>query len=255
MTLFRNAIVRTPCAALAEGLSTASLGKPDLALALRQHENYIATLRDLGLEVRVLGSDDAFPDSVFIEDAALCTASFAVITMPGADSRRGEISGMKEVLENYYENVREIKLPGTLEAGDIMMAGNHFFIGLSQRTNTEGARQLIALLAEHGMSGSVIPLKNLLHLKSGAAYLENNNMLVCDELNGCNELRSFNRITVPADESYSANSLWINGTVLVPAGFYETKSKIEDAGYKTIELKVSEFRKLDGGLSCLSLRF
>lgn len=255
MTLFRSAIVRTPCASLAAGITSASLGKPILPLALSQHETYIMSLRELGLEVKILEADNKHPDSVFIEDVALCTPHFAVITRPGAASRSGETAGMREIILQYYENVREIVFPGTLEAGDVMMAGKHFFIGLSKRTNADGARQLAGFLSEYGMSASVIPLKNLLHLKSGAAYLENNNMLVCDELNDCAELRSFNRITVAAEESYSANSLWINGTVLVPEGFPSTKKKIEDAGYKTIELNVSEYRKLDGGLSCLSLRF
>jgi len=136
-----------------------------------------------------------------------------------------------------------------------MMAGNHFFIGISRRTNLTGSEQLIKILEKHGMTGSAISLKEMLHLKSGASYLENNNMLVSGELKDCSDLERFNRIIVEPGESYAANSLWINGTVLVPAGFPVTQGKIADAGYPTIVLDVSEFRKVDGGLSCLSLRF
>ena len=145
--------------------------------------------------------------------------------------------------------------PATLEAGDVMMAGNHFFIGISGRTNSDGADQLIKILNKYELTGSKVPLKKMLHLKSGVSYLENNNLLVCGEFNENKIFESFNRIKVDDDESYAANSLWINERVLVPEGFPRTKEKIEKAGYETITLNVSEFRKVDGGLSCLSLRF
>jgi dimethylargininase len=196
-----------------------------------------------------------YPDSTFIEDVALCNSHCAIITSPGAKSRRGEIEGMKEVLLKYYGSVEEIKYPGTLEAGDVMMVGNHFYIGISCRTNLEGAAQLIKILSKYGLTGSKVPLMKMLHLKSGVSYLENNNMLVCGEFIENKNFESFNRIIVDADESYAANSLWINNKVLVPEGFPKTKEKIEEAGYETIALNVSEFRKVDGGLSCLSLRF
>jgi len=252
---FKNAIVRLPSSSLINGLTSASLGKPDYFLALEQHKSYVEALGKSGIDVNVLKEDDMYPDSTFIEDVALCTKEFAVITRPGAESRRGETDGIRKVLEDYFRTIEEIKHPGTLEAGDVMMTGNHFFIGISKRTNLNGADQLIKILQKYGMTGSTIRLDKMLHLKSGASYLENNNMLVSGQLESCRDLESFNRIIVDANESYSANSLWINDTVLVPAGFPETLSKIERAGYRTIILDVSEFRKVDGGLSCLSLRF
>lgn len=253
--MFRNAIVRVPSPSITEGLTTANLGKPDYLKALEQHASYTEALKKCGLNVKVLEKDDLHPDSTFIEDVALCTSEFAVITYPGAESRVGETNGIRDVLQEFYCNIEEIISPGTLEAGDIMMAGNHFFIGVSRRTNLNGSVQLIKILEQHGMTGSAITLKEMLHLKSGASYLENNNMLVSGELKDCSDLERFNRIIVEPGESYAANSLWVNGTVLVPAGFPETGKKIEDAGYRTIVLDVSEFRKVDGGLSCLSLRF
>jgi dimethylargininase len=253
--MFKNAIVRLPCPSITNGLSTARLGKPDYNKALLQHSLYTDTLRKLGLKVTVLEANDRYPDSTFIEDVAICTSGFAVIANPGAESRRGEIKGIKKVLQEFYDNIEEITFPGNLEAGDVMMAGTHFFIGISNRTNSQGAEQLIKILERNGMTGSAIPLREILHLKSGASYLDNNKTLVCGELETCYDLERFDRITVDASESYAANSLWINGTVLVAEGFPETKNKIEAAGFKTITLDVSEFRKVDGGLSCLSLRF
>jgi dimethylargininase len=255
MSKFSNAIVRRPCPSIIKGLTSVSLGKPDYKKALVQHSKYVEALTNAGIQVLVLDEDDLHPDSTFVEDVALCAPSFAVITNPGAISRRSETGGIRHVLHKFYDIIEEIKAPGTLEAGDVMMTGNHFFIGISGRTNTDGADQLIKVLQKFGMTGSIIRLDKLLHLKSGVSYLENNNILVCGELESCKDLERFNRITVDPKESYAANSLWINETVLVPAGFPETGRKIEKAGYRTIILDVSEFRKVDGGLSCLSLRF
>jgi dimethylargininase len=136
-----------------------------------------------------------------------------------------------------------------------MMVESHFFIGVSRRTNNQGADQLIEILRSYGYTSSKITLSMILHLKSGASYIENNNMLVTGELVDRKEFATFNRIIVAEDENYAANSLWINGIVLVPQGFPKTRIQIEKAGYETLILDVSEFRKLDGGLSCLSLRF
>jgi dimethylargininase len=255
MLKFSNAIVRRPCPSIINGLTSVSLGKPDYEKVLEQHSKYVEALRNNGLSVAVLDEDERYPDSTFIEDVALCTPMAAVITNPGAESRSGETEGIRQVLQEFYNAIEEIHHPGTLEAGDVMMTGNHFFIGISGRTNNQGADQLIEILAKYGMTGSKIRLGKMLHLKSGASYLENNNMLVVRELESCKDLERFNRIIVNQNESYAANSLWMNGTVLVPAGFPDIRNKIEKAGYTTIILDVSEFRKVDGGLSCLSLRF
>ncbi len=253
--MFKNAIVRIPCHEMINGISSAPSLKPDYPKALEQHSKYIETLKACGLAVKILDADENHPDSTFIEDVALCTPACTIITNPGALTRRGEIRGLRQVLQGFYKNIEEIVLPGTLEAGDVMMVSTHFYIGISERTNTKGADQLIDLLQKYGYSGSKIPLKKMLHLKSGSSYLENNVLLVGRELNDCEEFSGFRRIEVDEDEDYAANSLWLNGKVLVPGGFSKTRHKIEKAGYETIVLDTSEFRKLNGGLSCLSLRF
>lgn len=240
---------------MVNGLTTAELGKPDYLKALGQHDRYVDILKECGLQVTVLEADSRFPDSTFIEDVAICTPKCAVITNPGAASRNGEKQGIIPVLHQFYNDIEEITNPGTLDAGDVMMVGNHFYIGISERTNHSGAEQLIGILQKYGMTGSKVPLKKMLHLKTGLSYLENNILLISGEFVHDPEFEPFSRIIIDENEQYAANSLWINGNVLVPMGFNETKNKIEKAGYKTIEVDVSEFRKLDGGLSCLSLRF
>lgn len=253
--MFKNAIVRKPCPNMVKGITEADLGKPDYHKALLQHARYVEVLRQLGLKIDVLEADNRFPDSVFVEDVAVCTPHCAVITNPGAPSRNKEIALIKDIIHKHYEQVEQIKSPGTLEGGDVMAIGSEYFIGLSGRTNEKGARQLIAILERYNLSGHIVELNEVLHLKTGVSYLENNNLLVSGEFKEKSIFDSFNKIEVPDDEAYGASCLWINGTVLVPAGFPKTKKKVEDAGYETIELAMTEFEKLDGGMSCLSLRF
>ena len=178
MLQYTHAIVRRPCLNMAAGLTSQTLGRPDHALAVIQHEAYVAALTGLGLKVDVLEADEAFADSVFVEDVALLTPACAVITRPGAESRRGEIGAMATVLKKRFTIVEHIDPPGTLDAGDIMMVGSHFYIGLSGRTNPDGAQQTIAILQRHGLTGSTVPLTTMLHLKSGVACLENNVLVV-----------------------------------------------------------------------------
>ena len=155
----------------------------------------------------------------------------------------------------FFENIERISAPGMLEAGDIMMVQDHFYIGLSKRTNLEGANQLIAILNKYGMTGSLVELKKVLHLKTGVAYLENDFLLAGGEFIENPAFLSFDIIEVPDDEAYAANSIWVNDKILVPEGFPKTRENIEKAGLHTIAVPASEFQKLDGGLSCLSLRF
>jgi dimethylargininase len=253
--MFRNAIVRLPAASIVNGLESANLGRPDFTKASEQHSLYNDLLKRLGLVLEVLPEDELYPDSTFIEDVALCTKACAVITRPGAESRRGETEKMNQVLPKYYEKIEIISYPGTVEAGDIMMVGDHFYIGISERTNNDGADQMIRILANYGLTGSKVQLKKMLHLKSGVSYLENNTMLVCGEFADNEVFKKYNRIEIDTEESYAANSLWINGKIIMPQGYPKTREKIEMAGLETFTLDVSEFRKVDGGLSCLSLRF
>jgi len=253
--MFKRAIVRTPGKSMIHGLSAAGLGLPDYQKALNQHEAYIKALQECGLDVLILPADEQYPDSTFVEDVALLTKEWAIITNPGTPSRRGETVAIKKVLQEIYPNIAEVKEPGTVEAGDIMMVGSHFYIGLSERTNENGARQVIEYLEKYGLSGSVIKLAELLHLKTGVAYLERNNLVACGEFITHEAFQKFNILEIAEDESYAANCIWVNDRVLIPAGCPKARETIQSAGYLVQEVDVSEFQKLDGGLSCLSLRF
>jgi len=256
--MFKNAIVRRPCKALIDGITSApELGKPDYEKAIRQHDDYIRALKETGVEVTVLDANEAYPDSCFVEDVAVLTSRCAIITNPGAATRKGEIGGIDTVIARFYtpDKIEKIEAPGTLEGGDIMMVGDHFYIGLSARTNEEGARQLTEALAKHGHTASIVPLEKVLHLKTGVNYIENNNMLVSGEFIEKPDFKAFNKIIIDDQEAYASNCIWMNGTVIVPAGFPKAQKSVEDAGYKVIVVDTSEYRKVDGGLSCLSLRF
>lgn len=253
--MFKKAIVRNPCNNIINGITAANLGLPDFSKALKQHQNYFDVLKNCGLEVFIMEADENYPDSTFIEDTALLTPKCAIIMRPGIQSRRGEIDAVAEFLSGHFDCIETITRPGTIEAGDIMMVGKHFYIGISERTNEAGADQLIHILKKYGMSGSKVKLNNVLHLKTGLAYLENNNLIISGEFLNYPEFKQFNHIIIEQDESYAANCIWVNETVIIPSGFPNSKATIEKTGYKTWEVDVSEFQKLDGGLSCLSLRF
>jgi dimethylargininase len=159
------------------------------------------------------------------------------------------------VLKQRFNNIEAIETPGTIDGGDIMMVGEHYYIGLSERTNLEGAKQIIQILKKYRMSGSTISLKKVLHLKTGLSYLEENNLVVCGEFIKDSSLGGYNPIEIPENESYAANCIWVNESVIIPLGYPTTKQRIKNAGYPVIETDVTEFQKLDGGLSCLSLRY
>jgi len=253
--MFTRALLKEPCRKLANGLSMAGLGVPDYERALAQHEAYAGVLRSCGVEPTILAADGDYPDSVFVEDTAVLCETLAVIARPGAPSRRGEEAAVAEALSKFYDRMETITAPGTLEGGDVLRAGKRFFIGISARTNEAGGGQLAAILKKNGYDAVLVPLRHVLHLKTGIAFLENNRLLASGEFVNHSQLRQFQIIPVADNEAYAANALWINGRVLVAAGFPGTRESIEKSGYETVQVDVSEFRKLDGGLSCLSLRF
>jgi dimethylargininase len=256
--MFKYAITRRPGANFADGLTTSGLGAPQVDLTLAQHRAYCLTLCQCGLELVELEADLDYPDSTFVEDAAVLVKDCAVLTNPGADSRKGEVAAIRSVLERYFDQIETITAPGTLDGGDICEAGTHFFIGLSDRTNEEGAAQLSRILASRGYTSSTVSIhgiKGILHLKSGITYLGGGRMVLIDALVGHEAFKSYTVIRVAEQENYAANCLMVNDAVLVPAGFPLLRAELERNGYKTIPLEMSEFQKMDGGLTCLSLRF
>jgi dimethylargininase len=256
--LFTHAIVRNPGRNFDAGLTTVSLGRPQFDRVLEQHQRYCEALVECGLELTTLDADIRFPDSTFVEDTAVLTARGAVLTRPGAASREGEVDAIRDAVVGFFPGPLTIEEPGTLDGGDICEAGEHFFIGVSHRTNEEGARQLAAHLAGLGYTSAVIdvrPMTSILHLKSGIAYIGDNTLVVMEEMAGNPQFGEFDLIQVGAGESYGANCVRVNDRVLVAAGFPKLTAELGARGFEPLTLDMSEFQKMDGGLSCLSLRF
>lgn len=253
--MFTHAIVRIPGENFASGLTTSGhLGAADHAVMLKQHEAYIQTLRDLGLDVEVLPPAPEYPDAHFVEDAAVVVPEVAVITRPGADSRRGEEVTIEPSLAAHKPVVR-IAAPGTLDGGDVLLVDKRFFVGLSERTNEEGARQFAEIMGEHGYETTTVPVGEGLHFKSGVNHVGGNTLLVTPDFAGCKELEGYDLLETPDGEDYAANTLYINGTLITPKGFPGVRAMLDGLGLPIVELDMSETRKMDGGLTCLSLRF
>ena len=256
--MFTRAIVRKPGENFAAGLTTGELGVPGYQAALHQHEAYCDALVICGLELTVMEADLHYPDSTFVEDTAILLKDCAIITNPGADCRKGEIDEIHRVLSGFYNRIHTITPPGTLDGGDICEAEGHFFIGISDRTNIEGGRQLSEFLRREGYTSSFIDIRritDILHLKSGISYIGDENMVLGMMFAGEESFQRYNTIWIEKDESYAANCIRVNEYVLLPAGYPKTRNMIEGLGYQVLLLEMSEFQKMDGGLSCLSLRF
>ena len=251
----KYAIVRTPGRSIIDGITSVDLGKPDYQKALLQHQAYIKALECCGLEVEVLDALEEHPDSCFVEDVALLTPGLAIVTNPGAISRKRETEYIKGVLACTHNRIEKIFPPGTLEGGDIMRVDDTYYIGISERTNLEGYTQASTILKDRGFNSIPVQLNEMLHLKTGLSYLNNNNLLITGEFLKNPIFDQFNKIVVEDDESYAANAILVNDCVIMPEGFPKTTKIVENTGYKVVTLDVSEFQKIDGGLSCLSLRF
>jgi dimethylargininase len=256
--LFRNAIVRIPGSNFAEGLTTVDLGVPRYEDVVQQHSRYRDALEQCGLTITTLDADLRYPDSTFVEDTAVLTPRGAILTRPGAAGREGEVATIRETIGSFFPATLEIEAPATLDGGDICEAEDHFFLGLSRRTNEEGVRQLAAHLASQGYTSSVIDIRgiaSILHLKSGISYIGNNTMVAMEEMAGNELFRNYEVIRVPLQESYAANCVRVNERVLVAAGYPHLTAELADRGFSPLALDMSEFQKMDGGPSCLSLRF
>ena len=260
---FSRAIVRPPDRNFAGGLSSAAEGVPDIGRALEQHARYVQALRDCGLNVTRLEPDEKYPDGTFVEDTSIVTERGAILTRPGAPSREGEVRSMSECLRNFYPDPARISVPGSVDGGDICEADGHFLIGISARTNAHGAHQLAQHLGRWGYTSSTIDIRDnpaLLHLKSGIAYLGEGLWVAAgsgieDHLRSQEGIDVRDVILVAPDECYAANCVRVNDVVFVADGYPQMSEALRSRGCRAVHLDMSEFRKMDGGLSCLSLRF
>lgn len=229
--------------------------KIDVARAIEQQGSYEERLAHLGVrEIVQLPHEPGLPDSVFIEDAAIVLDELAVITRPGARSRQAEIESVAAALSEYRP-LKFIRPPATIEGGDVMRIGRTLYTGLSRRTNQAGIEQLHAIAEPYGYRVEAIEVAGCLHLKTACTYLERQTLLANRNWVNVQLLAGFTILDVHEGEPRAANALTIGDTVLMPSSFPRTRSMLEDHGFKTSAIDISELQKAEAGVSCLSLIF
>lgn len=224
----------------------------DVTNARRQHAEYEQMLRSLGCDVRQMPGLADHPDSVFIEDTAIVVDECAVITRPGAESRRGETPAVAEALRPL-RRLYHIEGPGTLDGGDVLRVGKHVYVGASSRSNEDGSRQLADALSSYGYTVRRVPMRDCLHLKTAVSTLPDDAVLLDVK---CVDQGSFDGARVHhihPEEPEGANVLVVGDVVVVPASAPRTRDVLDAAGYRTMALDASELAKAEGGLTCCSL--
>jgi dimethylargininase len=217
-----------------------------------QHENYVQALKNLGCDVLELPAEPNMPDSVFVEDAAFILPEVAVITQPGADSRKSETESIARALSPLKKFVH-LTEPATLDGGDVLVLGKRIFIGLSTRSNLEAINQLNSLLAEYGYSATGIQLHDCLHLKTAVSRVDDSTLLINKNWLDTHHFENFHLINVHPDEPFAANCLPVADSVIYPTSFPKTHARLEGAGYKVVKVDVSELAKAEGAVTCCSL--
>jgi dimethylargininase len=226
----------------------------DAGKAEQQHRDYEACLRDLGLNVISLPADSKFPDGLFVEDPAIVLDEIAVICLPGAASRRGEVQSIAEALAPF-RTLRRIREPATIEGGDVMRLGKTLYCGVSHRTNREGAWQLAELTREFGYSVIPVPVTRCLHLKSAICPVSDDTLLANPAWIDMRAFEKFTVVELPADEPGAANVLRVGAKIVMPSSFPKTRELLERRGFEVIAIDISELEKAEAGVTCSSLIF
>ena len=254
---FTHAITRRPAPSITAGLRAVDLGAPDLALMQAHHAAYVAALRSTGATVVELAALNAYPDSVFVEDTALCLPQGAVIMRPGAPSRLGEAAEMTPHLRALYADIRSIDgVESYIEGGDVLVTGTEILVGRSARTNAAGIAELTRLVADWGLPvREVHTPPGVLHFKTDCSLLDEGTVLATERLAASGCFAGYRVIHTAPGEEAAANAIRFNDLVVMAKGFAATRDAIVAAGYTVREIGNSECAKLDGGMSCLSLRF
>ncbi len=252
---FDNALVRQPAQSVVRGLTSQSGPPPSYEGVIREHARYVQALRDCGLTVEVLPPLEEFPDSVFVEDPAVVFENAAILLRPGAKTRIGEIAGMEPVLRRRFQRVLKIE-KGYVDGGDILLTPSGALIGLSSRTDEQGAAELSRLLSEIGIQSRVVQTPaDTLHFKSDCSLLGDDHVLCTRALQQSGIFEGFRSLLVPDSERRATNALRLNDTVLIGEEFPHTVDLVRREGYDVMTLPVREIGKIDAGLSCMSLRW
>ncbi len=256
MYCFTHAIVRKPGRSITLGLRAEDTGAPDWTLFTRHHAAYVDALVATGTAVTVLEPLEAFPDSVFVEDAALCLGEGAVLLRPGASSRRGEPQTLAPTLSRFYDQIDAVESPGFIDGGDVLTRERDILVGLSARTNRLGAEALREIVRPWGYRVRILRTPpDILHFKTDCSLLDEDTLLSTRRLSATGCFDGYRLIHTAEGEEAAANTVRCNDLVLMPKGFAKTADRLVQAGYTVKEIDNSEAAKLDGGMSCLSLRF
>lgn len=252
---FTHALARYPAATMGEGLTTQTMGRPDSALALQQYEAYLEALRQCGLQVTTLPADANLPDGHFVEDAAVLYKGLTVMTQPGAAVRQREVESVSQALSDRQQV--HIAGDGRLEGGDVLFCADRILIGLSARTNQSGAEQLRNALCDYDASLKVdfVPIEGVLHLKTGVTELAPGVLLRSPQMTTDYDFSFAETHMLPPEQAHGANVLPINDALLVIQGYPAVSELAHRYHTQVFELGMSEFHKMDGSLTCLSLRY
>lgn len=253
---FSRAITRRPASTITDGLRAEDTGAPDLAGMLAAHEAYVAALKSTGAEVIELEPLTAYPDAQFVEDTALCLPQGAVLMRPGAPSRLGEVGEMAPTLRGCYDTLRQIEGPGHIEGGDILVTGREILVGRSDRTDALGVAELDRITSDWGYSlREVFTPEGVLHFKTDCSLMDAETILATRRLDASGCFEGYRVLHVAEGEEAAANAIRFNNLVLMAAGFPRTAEMLDREGFEVVEIDNSDCAKLDGGMSCLSLRF
>jgi len=253
---FTKAIARKPGGSVTRGLRAVDRGTPDIERFQAEHKVYVSALERAGLSVTVLDALERYPDSVFIEDAALCLPEGTIILRPGAPSRTGETGPLAAALASIGHEIHRNDSEGFIDGGDILLTDSLILVGLSKRTNRAGFEWLKSVLDDWNYPVLAVHTPDeVVHLKSDCCVLDSHTILATSRLSRAECLAPFRVLTVPSGEEAAANSIRVNDTVLVPEGFPATVELLAREAYSPEAVPVSQPSLLDGGLSCMSLRF
>ncbi|MBE7637454.1 dimethylarginine dimethylaminohydrolase [Sneathiella sp. P13V-1] len=253
-THFTHAISRKPAQSITEGLRAEDVGNPDYDLFVQHHDAYVMALENAGARVTVLEALEEFPDCVFVEDTALCLPEGAIVMRPGAPSRLGEAAAMAPNLKTFFDDIRVIE-QGHIEGGDILVTAKEILVGKSARSDNAGIEALRQVVSDWGYQVRALQTPpEVLHFKTDCGLLDDTTILSTHRLAASGCFEGYKIIETAAGEEAAANAIRFNDVVIMPKGFDETANRVRQAGFDVVEIPNTEAAKVDGGMSCLSLR-
>lgn len=251
---FTMALVRPPSPSVVDGLRAGDGPDPDFAAFAAEHDLYLSALEAAGMRVEIMDSLDEFPDAVFVEDAALCIGPHATVLRPGAPSRAGEADAIVADLEARFASVARVT-EGHVDGGDILVSGTEIMVGLSERTDRAGVAALAEAVAPTGLPVRIVETPpGVLHFKTDCAIVDDTTILSTARLAASGCFDGYDVLICPDGEEAAANLIRVNDVILMRTGFPLTQALLTDAGYQVVTVQSDEAARIDGGLSCMSLR-